>query len=135
MNRYRSACYRGLASVRALVVASLLLVAAACSGGASTSSGGSGSGSGPMVVGILAPFTGQDAALGPAYFAACLPAVREINAAGGVLGHQLSCKQFDTRGEPADAVPAARQMIASTPNLMMRASYPSSRARTSRPSA
>jgi branched-chain amino acid transport system substrate-binding protein len=72
-----------------------------------------------MVVGILAPFTGQDAALGPAYFAACLPAVREINAAGGVLGHQLSCKEFDTRGEPADAVPAARQMVASTPNLMM----------------
>jgi branched-chain amino acid transport system substrate-binding protein len=72
-----------------------------------------------MVVGVLAPFTGQDAALGPAYFAACLPAVRAINAAGGVMGHQLSCKQFDTRGEPADAVPAARQMIASNPNLMM----------------
>jgi ABC-type branched-subunit amino acid transport system substrate-binding protein len=72
-----------------------------------------------MVVGILAPFTGQDASLGPAYFAGCLPAVRAINAAGGVMGHKLSCKQFDTRGEPADAVPAARQMIASTPNLMM----------------
>src|SRR6266550_4042682 len=39
--------------------------------------------------------------------------------AGGVMGHQLSCKQFDTRGDPADAVPATRQMIASTPNLMM----------------
>lgn len=72
-----------------------------------------------MVVGVLAPFTGQDAALGPAYFAACLPAVRAINAAGGVKGHQLTCKQFDTRGDPADAVPATQQMIASTPGLMM----------------
>ena len=73
----------------------------------------------PLVVGILAPFTGADAGLGPAYFAACLPATRAINAAGGVLGRQLTCKQFDTRGEPADAVPAARQMVASTPALFM----------------
>jgi ABC-type branched-subunit amino acid transport system substrate-binding protein len=119
VSRYRTASHRGLAGIRALVMVSLIGVAAGCSGGATSSSGGSSSGSGPMVVGILAPFTGQDAALGPAYFAGCLPAVRSINAAGGVLGHQLSCKQFDTRGEPADAVPAARQMIASTPNLMM----------------
>src|SRR5438270_3964285 len=73
----------------------------------------------PLVVGIVAPFTGADAQLGPAYFAACLPATRAINAAGGILGRQVTCKQFDTRGEPADAVPAARQMVASTPNLMM----------------
>ena len=118
MSRYRAVSKRGQASLRALVLASFLVVAAACSGGASSGGGGS-SGGGPMVVGILAPFTGQDAALGPAYFAGCLPAVRSINAAGGVMGHKLSCKQFDTRGEPADAVPAARQMIASTPNLMM----------------
>ena len=72
-----------------------------------------------MIVGILAPFTGQDAALGPAYFAACLPAVRAINASGGVQGRMLSCKQFDTRGDPADAVPATRQMIASNSNLFM----------------
>src|SRR2546430_10110056 len=35
------------------------------------------------------------------------------------MGHQLGCKQFDTRGDPADAVPATRQMIAGTSNLMM----------------
>ncbi|HEY4027559.1 MAG TPA: ABC transporter substrate-binding protein [Candidatus Dormibacteraeota bacterium] len=99
------------ATLLAVAVAAL----AACSG-SSSSGGGSGS---PLVVGILAPFTGQDAALGPAYFAACLPAVRAINASGGVMGHQLSCKQFDTRGDPADAVPATRQMIAGNSNLMM----------------
>ncbi|TMA51645.1 MAG: hypothetical protein E6J80_13205, partial [Deltaproteobacteria bacterium] len=60
---------------------------------------------GPLVVGIVAPFTGADAQLGPAYFAACLPATRIINNSGGILGRQVTCKQFDTRGEPADAVP------------------------------
>lgn len=116
MSNSRLAPGSALARVRALAVVSFLALAAACGGG--SSSGGSG-GSGPLVVGILAPFTGQDAALGPAYFAGCLPAARAINAAGGVMGRQLTCKQFDTRGEPADAVPAARQMIASNSNLMM----------------
>ena len=69
MSRYRTASHPGLTSIRALVMVAFLAVAAACSGGATSSSGGSSSGSGPMVVGILAPFTGQDAALGPAYFA------------------------------------------------------------------
>jgi ABC-type branched-subunit amino acid transport system substrate-binding protein len=105
----------GMRRVPAVLMAAAVAVLAACSG---SSSSGSGNNS-PLVVGILAPFTGQDAALGPAYFAACLPAVRAINAAGGVMGHQLSCKQFDTRGDPADAVPATRQMIASNSNLMM----------------
>ena len=34
------------------------------------------------------------------------------------MGHMVSCQEFDTRGEPADAVPAANQMIASHSNLM-----------------
>ena len=96
------------------VLVSALAAGAAYGAGASTAGDAS-----PLVVGILAPFTGADAGLGPAYFAACLPATRAINAAGGVLGRQLTCKQFDTRGEPADAVPAARQMVASTPALFM----------------
>jgi branched-chain amino acid transport system substrate-binding protein len=107
----------GTVRIRAALLVVLVAVAAACSG--TPSGGSSASGNSPLAIGILAPFTGQDAQLGPAYFAACLPAVREINAAGGVMGHQLSCKQFDTRGDPADAVPATRQMIASNSNLMM----------------
>lgn len=89
----------------------------ACGGG--TSSGGSGLGSGDLLVGVIAPFTGADAGLGPAYYAACLPASLTINNAGGVGGRKLKCQQFDTRGEPADAVPAANQMVASNSNLMV----------------
>jgi neutral amino acid transport system substrate-binding protein len=95
-------------------VAALLLLAA-CGGSTST---GSGLGTGALLVGVIAPFTGVDAGLGPAYYAACLAAVPSINNNGGIGGRQVSCQQFDTRGEPADAVPAANQMIASNSNLM-----------------
>jgi branched-chain amino acid transport system substrate-binding protein len=69
-------------------------------------------------VGVVAPFSGADAGLGPAYYAACLAAAPSINNNGGVGGRQVKCKQFDTRGEPADAVPEANSMIASNSNLM-----------------
>jgi Periplasmic binding protein len=97
-----------------VVFAMLTLALAAC--GSSTPSGSTSKS--PLLIGVIAPFTGPDAALGPAYFAACLPAARAINGAGGVMGHMVSCKEFDTRGEPADAVPAAQQMVASNSNLM-----------------
>jgi ABC-type branched-subunit amino acid transport system substrate-binding protein len=92
-----------------------IVVLAACGG--STPSG-TGLGTGPLLVGVIAPFTGVDAALGPAYYAACLAAVPSINNNGGVGGRMVSCQQFDTRGEPADGVPAANQMIAGNSNLM-----------------
>jgi branched-chain amino acid transport system substrate-binding protein len=93
----------------------LTLALAACGGGSSSSGSTNTS---PLLIGIIAPFTGADAALGPAYYAACLPAARAINNGGGIMGHTVSCQEFDTRGEPADAVPAAQQMIASHSNLM-----------------
>src|SRR6202007_230506 len=42
-----------------------------------------------------------------------------ITPAGGVLAHKLSCKGVDTRGDPADAVPATTQMFATTSNLAL----------------
>ena len=93
-----------------------VLLLAACGGGTGTT--GSGLGSGDLLVGVLAPFSGADAGLGPAYYAACLAAAPSINNNGGVGGRQVKCQQFDTRGEPADAVPAANQMVASNSNLM-----------------
>jgi ABC-type branched-subunit amino acid transport system substrate-binding protein len=105
---------RRLVMVSAVVPVLLL---AACGNGNSPS-GNSASGTSPLLVGVIAPFTGADAALGPAYYAACLPASLTINNNGGIMGHPISCQQFDTRGEPADAVPAARQMVASHSNLI-----------------
>jgi ABC-type branched-subunit amino acid transport system substrate-binding protein len=91
------------------------LVLAACGTSSSTASG---LGSGDLLVGVVAPFTGADAGLGPAYYAACLAAAASIDDNGGVAGRQVKCQQFDTRGEPADAVPAANQMVAQNSNLM-----------------
>src|SRR3982074_2787353 len=115
MDRLLSALRSGRRRAPALAVAAILALAACGTSTAPTSTGGTG----PMGVGIPPPFTGPPAAPGPAYFAACLPAVRAINASGGVMGRTLSCKQFDTRGDPADAIPATRAMIAGNSNLFM----------------
>ncbi len=101
--------------------AALALTLAAC--GSSTSSGTSGSSGGgakpgaTLTVADVAPFSGPDAALGPTYLATCYGATHAINADGGVLGHKFTCKSVDTRGEPADAVPAVNQLFASTSNV------------------
>ena len=92
-----------------LICSAALVLLAACGG--STSTGG-GLGSGPLLVGVLAPFSGADASFGPRYLAGCYAAALSINGAGGIGGRQVSCQQFDTKGEPADAVPAANSMIA-----------------------
>ena len=96
----------------------------ACGSSASGSGAGAGGGGGQsaakgatLTVADVAPFTGTDAALGPTYLVSCDAATNAINADGGVLGHKFACKSVDTRGDPADAVPAVRQMYASTSNL------------------
>src|SRR5437764_12395098 len=99
-----------------LPAAALVLVLTAC--GTANSSTGGGLGSADLLVGGLAPFSGVDANLGPAYYAACLAAAPSINNNGGGGGRNVKCQQFDTRGEPADAAPAANQMVASNSNLM-----------------
>jgi branched-chain amino acid transport system substrate-binding protein len=88
---------------------------AACGG----SSGGNGTAGGPMVIADVAPFSGADAALGPTYLVSCDGATAAINKAGGVLGHKLSCTSADTRGDPADAVPAVGNLLARAHNLAL----------------
>lgn len=90
-----------------------LSMVSACSG-----AGGSGSAHATLVVGEFNPFSGPDAAFGPEMVGGCVPAIRLINADGGVLGHKLTCVQEDTRGDPADAVPAAQKMMATETTLI-----------------
>src|SRR5580700_4269740 len=101
------------------IVALAVAVLTACSNSSGSTSGsttGAASGS-TLTIADVAPFSGPDAALGPTYLASCYGATAAINNAGGVLGHKLTCKSVDTRGDPADAVPAVNQMFASTSNL------------------
>jgi ABC-type branched-subunit amino acid transport system substrate-binding protein len=90
------------------------LAVAACGSSGPSSSG---QGGGSLVFAEFNPFSGPDAAFGPEMLVACDAASNAINAAGGVLGHKTTCKGFDTHGDPADAVAAANQMIATTSNL------------------
>jgi ABC-type branched-subunit amino acid transport system substrate-binding protein len=110
---------RAIALAAAVLAAAGLAACSSSSSSSSPSSGTSSSSGGTLVVADLAPFSGPDAALGPTYLVSCDGATAAINNAGGVLGHKLSCKGVDTRGDPADAVPATRQMFATTSNLAL----------------
>lgn len=112
----------------ALLVPPVALGLAACGGSSkatagtpstgSSSSSGSSSG-GTLNIGVIYPFTGANADQGAVGMAGCLSGIAQVNKAGGVLGHQLACKPFDTKGDPADAVPAANQMMASASPVMV----------------
>jgi branched-chain amino acid transport system substrate-binding protein len=117
MFRARSKLFHQLRGAGAGLLAAFAAVGLAACG----SSGGSGkvASGANLTIADVAPFTGPDAALGPTYLVSCDAATTAINNAGGVLGHKLTCKTVDTRGDPADAVPAVRQMYASTSNLAL----------------
>jgi ABC-type branched-subunit amino acid transport system substrate-binding protein len=112
--------FRTLAAV--LAAAALAVGMSAC-GSSGSSSSSTGKSSGPtgstLTIADVAPFSGPDAALGPTYLATCYGATTAINNAGGVLGHKLACKSVDTRGDPADAVPAVNQLFATTSSLAL----------------
>ncbi|HLI40116.1 MAG TPA: ABC transporter substrate-binding protein, partial [Streptosporangiaceae bacterium] len=111
---------RAAAPAAAAAAAILAFGLAACSSSSASSTGSTGTaGQSTLTVADVAPFSGPDAALGPTYLASCYGATSAINANGGVLGHKLTCKSVDTRGDPADAVPAVNQLFATTANLAL----------------
>ena len=89
-----------------------VLALAACS-----SSGGSGSSSGPVGLVQVGAYTGDQAF--EAQFAGSIdyPSLYVINKAGGVLGHQVSLIQVDTRSDPADALTAMEKTLATSSGI------------------
>src|SRR5579863_4758482 len=102
---------------RALVAAAAVLTASATAACSSSAQSGAAQHSTLTVVSFN-PFTGPDASFGPEMMAGCLSAETAVNAAGGVLGNKVACSVVDTRGDPADAVPAAAKMLATTSHLL-----------------
>lgn len=100
----------GLITLTALLVAVTVGRASAASSDTKASS---------ITIGVLYAFTGPNAQNGTTGMAGCLAGVTAVNAEGGVLGTTLKCQPFDTKGDPADAVPATNQMLASASNLAM----------------
>jgi branched-chain amino acid transport system substrate-binding protein len=87
--------------------------------GSAGSPGGSGAGSGgPLVIGEIAAYTGEQAFEAGFTNSGVLPAIYEINKAGGVLGHKLQPLVIDTKSDPADALTAVEKAMATTPNLV-----------------
>lgn len=104
---------------RVCALASVLLSLGLVACGSSGSPGGTTKGSNSTLeIAVFSPFSGPNADYGFFEYAGCPPAIRLINADGGVLGHHLTCTIVDNRGDPADAVPAAAKMLATSPNLV-----------------
>ena len=97
------------------VLAAAALAGAVAGGAAPASTAAS---NGTLEFAIFHTYSGPNAAYGPEAAAGCFPAERLINAAGGVLGHQVTCTPVDAKGDPADAVPAANRLIASSSALV-----------------
>lgn len=102
-------------------IGAIVLSLGSC-GSSGTSSGSSGSvdkGTGSLDFAAFQAFSGPDASFGPEQIAGCAPAAQAIVAAGGILDHKnVSCLATDNRGDPADAVPAAQQLLATDSHLV-----------------
>ena len=107
-------------AVRPLIAVAIGSIALATIGTSSFAGASSGDKStGALTIAVFNPFSGKDASFGPEQLAGCLPAAAAIAKAGGILNHKvLNCKVSDSRGDPADAVPAASQLIATTSGLV-----------------
>jgi branched-chain amino acid transport system substrate-binding protein len=107
----------GLSGV--FITASMVMAGCASSGSPGGSGGSGGGGTFPVTAGVLHAFTGQNAFFGLNAQNACKAAAQQINAAGGIMGHPLTCSNFDTKGDPADAVPVTNRMLVSASHLVM----------------
>lgn len=75
---------------------------------------------GYITIDDFAPFSGADADFGAVtQLPGAIAAVHLLNEEGGVLGCKIKLVHTDSRGEPADAVPALNQMVATTHNLAL----------------
>jgi len=67
--------------------------------------------SGKILIGGLAPLTGEIAVYGNSVKNAATMAFDEINAAGGVLGKQIDYKVYDEKGDPSEAINAYNKLM------------------------
>lgn len=110
MMRRAPHAHRVFVATVALATAALL---AACG-----SSGPGNSSHQPANVVILEPLSGADAIFVGQDIAGVHAAVDVINAAGPPLGRKMNVQFFNSYDDPADAVTATRQMLATTSNVI-----------------
>ena len=108
LDRNRGRSWLGLLGAAAVA----LLLLSGCGSSASSAKSGS-----TLTIANFSPFSGPNNDYGYLEQSGCMAALHYINADGGVNGHKLTCQIVDSRGDPADAVPAAQKMLATTSNL------------------
>ena len=116
--KYRTRRVATLGARAGLLSGAVGLALAACASGASSAGGSSAGGSSPLEIAVFSPFTGPNGHTATSSTPGASPPCTPINAAGGVMGHDLTCTIVDNRGEPADAVPAAKNMLANSSHLV-----------------
>lgn len=97
------------------VVTLFCTVLAACSSGSSGGSGDSGTTKGSIQIALIADETGADAVNGQAAFGGAKTAVAEINKAGGIDGHTIDLKAYDTQSDVTTAQAATREALGRKP--------------------
>ncbi len=93
----------------------LVITGCAATGG----NGAGGSGKAPLTIAGVVAITGSSSFEGQNQAGGILPAIYAIDHQGGVLGHQIVYKGVDTRADPADALPAMQQAMATTNNIVL----------------
>jgi branched-chain amino acid transport system substrate-binding protein len=99
----------------------VILGVAACGSSGTSSPGGSvnpGPSDKELIIGMINPFSGTNAAFGLDMNAGCVAAVQVINAKGGALGHTFKCVPIDSKGDAADAVPEVTKALAQYSNMV-----------------
>jgi ABC-type branched-subunit amino acid transport system substrate-binding protein len=83
---------RFLNTLAAATAVTVSLAACGVSSPTGTAGPGSSSSGGTLNIGVLAPYTGDNAIQGAISSAGCVAGIAPVNAAGGVLGASLACK-------------------------------------------
>jgi branched-chain amino acid transport system substrate-binding protein len=83
------------------------------------SSGGSAAGKSPLVLAGVVAYTGSSDFEAQSNEGGLYPAIYAVNHGGGILGHQVQYKAVDTKADPADALPAVQQALATTSNIVL----------------
>jgi branched-chain amino acid transport system substrate-binding protein len=86
-----------------ILAAALTVTLSGCGGDNGSDDAG---GSGKVKIGILIPQSGDAAVTGRFMTDGAKAAIDEINAAGGIAGHQIESKVYDTVGDPQNGINA-----------------------------
>ena len=113
-----------------LVAVSLSLTLAACSTSQASPSTGTGS---DVAFGVIYPKTGQYAEYGRLFEQGIDLAVDKVNSEGGLQGHNLVIKYYDTQSDPKQAAAVAPKLVADPQIIAVLGDYSSASSKAASP--